>query len=1023
MISLSISKHVFVAAMVLACIVAIRTAEARRPYEAVFVDGSRAYGDKLSGWGVRPARPRLDDTSLHDARRPLRWLRARRVERWSPGQNRRGYIEFVGGDRIVGSIAGVGAGDGLYVPKHLIVKLDSPLGPPSGRSPYYVRISPELIQRVVFRSGATPRKLTPGAVFRRNGGKIVFSGLRWGDESLALLLEDGSAEVRMADISEIHLPRIDPWRAYYRQLAVLSPACRSRMLRMETSGGLIATASSMRFSSSAYSSPQRRRSADERVKQLTARLASVRSNQAVEQRKLKLLETAFRNQADESKRLLAEAVRAHDNALVRQRRRMTRQRQADAAELDKQRGELDADLLAIRKEEEHMLTKAPFEKHSMIIEAFVAREGQLRRTRQPALDDMRRKHEIRRGQEALRLQQLIAAKKRTLSQRTKELQNKLIEPKRLIEEHTLRCGKLLAQLESIKSQIASIRQGSSETWRHIVQPAWSLDPLWIPFSKILMRWSFAPHDVPLSLIRPASEISPPFLTRRTNRSFNGGPLRSGEADYAWGFAVHAYSELRFEIPRLATAFRGRVGLDNVVGPGGCARARVFVGSTDGRPAYESPLLIGSRRTVDTGRVALKPRAGASGLLVLQADPADRKPPSGSDPLNIRDKLDWLDPRVELDAATVQEEVLGEIGSLLSGGPEWSVRTDRHQQYVWTCRFEGADPAAPPRFRTMVHSRQRPFALVRKMKVGPSDKWLAVYASTTKNQCPPPGAVMLHADGCRIRPRKTPLRQDWQDKPAPVLFPLDEHQGRKVTLELSQKPGGEPLHWRAIRISSIPPPAYRLVDIMEFVGKSDMKVSFGLGRALQSADIGKAEKLAALEISQRGGRVNIKPHPAAKPPSGTLANVLIGGDWTGGDKTFVKMFDSLKKMSNLEKLLVTEKSGVSASAVAKLQAQMPKLSIARIIERTPSPVNWVKCTVTWRNHTDKKVIVLYINEKGRLQGSRRLAPGQTMVRSARSGYSYEAHYELDTYHGGEEYRLSLPLSSFIVKDGAVWDIRP
>ncbi len=211
--------------------------------------------------------------------------------------------------------------------------------------------------------------------------------------------------------------------------------------------------------------------------------------------------------------------------------------------------------------------------------------------------------------------------------------------------------------------------------------------------------------------------------------------------------------------------------------------------------------------------------------------------------------------------------------------------------------------------------------------------------------------------------------------------------------------------------------------MESVGQGDTKVSYGLGQALQSARIGNAEKLAALAISRLGGRVNFRRRQDTKLPTDSLANVLLGEDWTGGDKSFVRMFDTFKKMPNLKKLLVTEKSGVSAAAVAKLQSEMPKLNITRIVERIPSSLTWTKCTVTWRNHTGKRVLVLYINQKGRLQGSRHLAAGQTLVREARSGYSYEAHYYRDEYKNWEDYRLTLPLSSFIVKDGAVWDIRP
>jgi len=509
------------------------------------------------------------------------------------------------------------------------------------------------------------------------------------------------------------------------------------------------------------------------------------------------------------------------------------------------------------------------------------------------------------------------------------------------------------------------------------------------------------------------------LPGRTNRSFAGGLLRSGAEEYAWGFAVHAYSELRFSLPKSATAFRSRIGLDNVVGPGGCVRARVYAGSTKGKSLYESPLLIGSKKTVDTGRVALKfPPAGPR-LLVLQADPADRDVPPGADPLNIRDKLDWLDPRIELDITALEEEVRREIAPVLTGAPGWSIRPDRREAYSWTSRLDKSDQSHVRRFWTMLQAAGQPLSLRKEMKIAPADKWLAVHLGSADSAAPRADTVTLRIGGRQVQPRKVPIKQLWQDRPGPLLFGLKKYHGKKITLELVQRPGGKPLHWHAVSISSVLPAAYRLVDIMEFVGKGDTKVSRALGLALQSGRISKSEKLAALEISQLGGIVNFRTEVAPDE----LVNVLLDTNWTGGDKTFIKSFTTFKKIPSLKMMLVTEKSGVSAGAIAKIQAEIPKLTIRRFVKRIPSPGHWVRCSVTWRNHTDKKVIVLFINEEGKLNFSRWLEAGQVMHRSARLQYSYEAHYARKDFTIGEQFRDSLPLTSFLATDGAVWDIRP
>ena len=1024
MTSLSIPKYVSIPAAVLLMLLAapVAYAESAARYEAVFFDGARLDGDKMSGWGEHPGSPRLDNTALLDAKRPLRWLRDRKLRPWRPGEYCPGYIEFVGGDRLVGRIVGAGAGNGLYVPEHLVVKPVAPLHQPIKGSPQYVRILPGRIGRVVF-GRASRRRLQPGTLYYRNGRQLGFVHLRWKEESVVLLLKDGTSEVKTSEIAEVHLPRIDPWQAYYRELAALSPACRLRLVRIETTGGLIATGSALRFGALAYGAFERRQAVAARLKQLGEQLASIAGKRKANQLKLDRARAKYHGQLAESEKQEKAARQAYQKAAGDMRSRIDGLRKADSAELAKRRDRLTRDLRAAEQEMQEWLDKAPVEKHDKIIETFDVRQAQLRKSREKSLEDERLKLEAREKQRQKELEQFISAGAQKLQRQAKELQDKAAEAKRLFEAETVRWKKFLAGLESARSHYAAVRGGTSETWSHIIQPVWSLDPLWTPFRSIRMRWSFAPEQVPLCRVPPASTVSPPFLPRFINRSSTGRPLRSGADEYAWGFAVHAYSELRFSLPKFATAFRGRIGLDNVVGSGGCARARVYVGSTRGKPAYESPLLIGSKKTVDTGRVELEFPPGGARLLVLQADPADRGVPSGADPLNIRDKLDWLDPRIELDISALQEQVRRWVGPALAASPGWAVRLDRRGVYTWTSRLDKTDKLGGRRFWTMLQAGAQPLNLRREMKIGPADKWLAVHLGSPGSDAPRADTVTLRVVGRRVKPRTVPIRQEWQEQPAPLAFALQEYKGKRVTLELTQPAGGKPLHWQAVRISPVFPPAYRLAKIMTDVGKKDMKVSYELGLALQSVRIPKGEKLAALEITERGGKVNFKTHANDEIDPDTLNNVMIGQDWKGGDKAFLKISAILKKMNSLKRLLVTGRSGVSAEAVAKFRAAMPELEVAHVAERIPSVAHhFGDCTVTWRNHTGKLVLVLYILPTRKLQGSRWLEPGQVLVREARVGYSYEAHYG-DRKAPWNAYTHSVPLSSFIVKPNAVWDIRP
>ena len=1026
MTSLSISTRVSVLAVLLLVPLAapVAHAESAARYEAVFVDGTRIEGEKVFGWGELPGSPRLDDTVLFDAKRPLRWFCDRKLKPWRPGEYCPGYIEFVGGDRLVGRIAGVGAGDGLYVPEHLVVKPVAPLHQPIKGSPQYVRILPGRIERVVF--GRTlHRRLQPGTLYYRDGRQLGFVHLRWKEESAVLLLKDGTREVKTSEIAEVHLPRIDPWQAYYRELATLSPGCRSRMVRIETTGGLIATGSSLRFGALAYSTFAQQRALAARLKQLDRQLASIESKRKANQLKLDRARAKYHGQLAESEKQEKAARQAYQKAAGDMRSRIDGLRKADSAELAKRRDRLTRDLRAAEQEMQEWLDKAPVEKHDKIIETFGARQAQLRKSREKSLEDERLKLEAREKQRQKELEQFISAGAQKLQRRAKELQDKVVGPKRRFEAETVRWKKFLAGFESAKLQNASARGGNSNSWSHILQPVWSLDPLWTPFHSIRMRWSFAPEQVPLCRVPPASTVSPPFLPRFINRSSTGRPLRSGADEYAWGFAVHAYSELRFPLPKFASAFRSRIGLDQVVGPGGCARARVYVGSTTGKCAYESPLLIGSKKTVDTGRIPLGLRREGSKRLVLQADPANRDSPPGADPLNIRDKLNWLDPRLELDKAALQEQVRRHVGPLLAASPGWKLRVDWRGVYTWTSHFDEKVEPGARRFWTMLEAQGQPLSLRREMTIGPKDKWLAVHLGLPTGENPGPDAVSLRVGERRVQARKIPIRQLWQDRPAPLVFPLAQYQGKKITLELTQAPGGKPLHWQAVSTLAVPPPAYRLVDIMEFVGKSDMKVPYGLGQALQSSRIARAEKLAALEINQFGGTVNFTPSQTAKVPLDTLTNVMIGRDWAGGDKAFIKTFTTFKKMPSLESLLVTEGSGISAGAIAKLQAEMPKLTVTRVIKRIPSAEGGRHRPVTWRNRCGKDVTILWIDPLGKLQFSvtRYLRPGQELKRSAFVGVRYEAHYPRKDCANAQDYIFSQPLSSFLVAPGAIWEIKP
>ena len=998
---------------------AVPPSERPAHYVAALADGQRVEGDKVYGWYEHPGSPRLDKSPLLAPNRRLRWLSDRTLVPWKAPERCGGYIEFVGGDRLVGRVVGGWAGGriaGLYVPAHLLVKPATPLHHPAWESLEEVRILPGRMERVVF-GPPSRRPLQPGTLYYLDGRQQGFLRARWQEESVVLLLQDRTCEVKLSKIAEVHLPQVDPWQAYYEELAVLSPACRSRMLRLETTGGLIATGSWLRFRASVCGRPGKQQGIVQQIKRLGGQVAQMEAERKANQLKLEQAGANYRRQLAASEKQEKADQQAYHKAAGEMRQRTDGLRKADAERWKKQRQQLEQELSAADKAMREQLAKLPLEKHDSALKAFGEKQEQLRKSREKSLEDERLKLDRQRQEE---LDRFIKAQAQRLKQRAKELLSQLADLKRRVDEEAGRWEAFLRRLESVKSQRVSLLDGHREIWYHILQPVWSLDALWVPFRSIHTRWSFSPEQVPLCRVRPVATVSPPLLPWHKNRNSAGRPLRSGGRQYAWGFAVHAYSELRFPLPRCASAFRSRIGLDRLVGSGGCVRARVYVGSTTGKPVYEGPLLVGSKKTADTGRVRLHLPAEGPRHFILQADPAYRDSPAGADPLNIRDELDWLDPWLELDTAKLQDEVRRRVGPMIAESQGWTLGLDRRGVYTWTSHLDEIEGPGAGCFRTMLRAQGHPVRLSRTMTVRPTDKWLAVSVGLPTAPDPRPDAVALHVGQARIQPRKIPIRQRWQDRPAPIVFPLEKYQGRKITLELTQPAGGKPLHWQTVNILAAPPPAYRLVDIMELFGKGDMHVPYELGQALQSDRLGDQEKLAALEISRLGGIVNFRTEQRLD----RLANVLVGRAWMGGDKTFIKTFITFRKMTSLESLLVTRDSGISDGAIAKLQAQMPKLTIHRFIKRIPSAGRGHGCAMTWRNLTRKEVTIIWVDSQGKLifSSTPRLKPGEELKRNGNTGIRYEAHYLRKDYVNAKDYIFSQPLSNLRVVPDTLWEIK-
>jgi len=215
-------------------------------YLAVFADGQRVEGTEVTGWPAGGASVRMDETALLDPKRPLRWLRDRSLQPWDPGGGAGvGFVEFVGGDRLAGRISGVEPsrpGRPARLRVHLAESLT--MRSHTWRNP--IRVSPTDVRRVVW-GRQVPRAFSPMTLFLRDGSRLRFISMGWTNAGVRLLLADGVRVVPFEQAAELHLRPGDPWDAYCRELAVLSPDCSGTLVRIETASGMILTGSADRF--------------------------------------------------------------------------------------------------------------------------------------------------------------------------------------------------------------------------------------------------------------------------------------------------------------------------------------------------------------------------------------------------------------------------------------------------------------------------------------------------------------------------------------------------------------------------------------------------------------------------------------------------------------------------------------------------------------------------------------------------------------------------------------------------------
>ena len=193
-----------------------------------------------------------------------------------------------------------------------------------------------------------------------------------------------------------------------------------------------------------------------------------------------------------------------------------------------------------------------------------------------------------------------------------------------------------------------------------VRPAWSHTPIPVFGSSVRRIWRAPATVVPLSLFTPQQVTQHGALGSswkwQVDRSVAGGELRNGGVRCLWGFGVHAPNEMVFRLPDFARTFRSGLGVDAVVGDSGCVVAKVYLNDASGTPVFRSKPLTGSQSAISIGDIALASGNSTARQLVLVVEDGGDARGENTDPLDIGDHVDWLEPTLLLDPVKLRAAV-------------------------------------------------------------------------------------------------------------------------------------------------------------------------------------------------------------------------------------------------------------------------------------------------------------------------------------------------------------------------------
>lgn len=394
---------------------------------------------------------------------------------------------------------------------------------------------------------------------------------------------------------------------------------------------------------------------------------------------------------------------------------------------------------------------------------------------------------------------------------------------------------LRATVSTSRHMVRAAQPGDQQRWIHVVHPCWSLDALYVASERVRSYLFFDPWEVPLSWLEPVPGREAARLAGgrawQLDRNAQGGPLRSGGTAHGWGLGVQAQYELVYPLGPWIKRFRTRVGLDEVVGRGGCACGRVQIEGQAGALAA-SPPLVGSAEVFDTGWLDLADAANDTARLLLTADALHEGRPPGADPLNIRDVLNWIEPEFELDRRPLQEHLDLALRAWLEHWSGWELAGETPRgTNLWY-----VNDLSQPAFQFCLTPPAEGLKLSRTVEIGSSQDVLVLAADRPPGQSAP-SEVEVRIEGQVVARWLVPSLDAGQGMADPLVVPLAEYAGRQVRMEVCQRASEQPAWtcWRALSVVSQPPRLVRLVEEQHHQPDAAGLLAAGDGRLAWTAE--------------------------------------------------------------------------------------------------------------------------------------------------------------------------------------------